>query len=64
MQCCGTGPEAAAEEGGKGLADAVGRDICYRRRKHKLRHGVEGGEERNIQGGQKECREGASRQSD
>lgn len=52
------------EDGGKGPADAVERDICHWRRKHKLRHEVEGDEERNIQGGWTECREGVSRQSD
>lgn len=52
------------EDGGKGPADAVERDICYQRRKHKLLHEVEGDGERNIQGGWTECRKGVSRQSD
>lgn len=52
------------EDGAKGAADAVERDICHRRRKHQLRHEVEGDEEGNIQGGWMERREGVSRQSD
>lgn len=50
--------------GGEGPDDVVERDICYQRRKHEPRHEAEGGEERNIQGGWAEGREGVSGLSD
>lgn len=52
------------EGGGEGPDDVVERDICYQRRKHEPRHEAEGGEERNIQGGWAEGREGVSGLSD
>lgn len=52
------------EGGGEGPDNVVERDICYQRRKHEPRREAEGGEERNIQGGWAEGREGVSGLSD